>query len=195
MCLNWRLRKLVLRIHALLLALIFSNTINAFAIYGSDVFDVTGNEGSLSGYGDSTINVHPGSSVAWLYGYEASTINIYGGDISWLTLYDQSVANITGVEDLSWLLVNDNSKVNIFGSDFSYSHGHLSGVWQDGSSFSFWALREIDVSYVNITDILPDNIKLHVVSVPEPGTVLLFLIGLVLVFHVSRTRGGCRGYA
>lgn len=199
--------KLLQRTYVVLLCLIVSNAVNATVINGSNVFDVDGSEPWLYGYDNSTINVYAGSDVAWLYGYDNSSINVYagsevswlhayddtninisGGDISWLTLYDQSISNITGVEELSWLLVNDDSEVNIFGSAFSYSNGHLSGFWGDGSYFNFWALEESDLFSGSISNALPDNIRLHSVSVPEPGTVLLFFIGLVIAVYTSRLK-------
>ena len=176
----------LLRTYSVFLCLIFSTAINATIINGSNVIDVYGKETQLKGYDNSKINVYAGSKVSWLYGYDAANINISGGDISWLTLYNQSVSNITAVDDLSWLLVNDSSEVNIFGSGFSYANGHLSGLWGNGSSFDFWALKESDLSSGNVSSVLPDNIRLHSVSVPEPGTPLLFLIGLAITLYTAQ---------
>ncbi|NOX91090.1 MAG: PEP-CTERM sorting domain-containing protein [Gammaproteobacteria bacterium] len=178
--------KLLFRTYVIFLSLTTSLIVNAKIIDDSNIYDVYGDEAWLYGYDNSTINIYEGSNVSWLYGYDNTNINISGGDISWLTLYDQSVTNITGVEDLSWLLVNDRSEVNIFGTEFNYSNGNLSGVWGNGLSFSFWALNEKDLIQGNISSILPENIRLRPVSVPEPGTILLFLVGLAIVSYKER---------
>jgi len=182
------MRKILLRTSVVFLALTTSTIANALVINGSNIYDVYGDEAWLYGYDNSTINAYSGSTVSWLYGYDNTNINISGGDISWLKLYDQSVTNITGVEDLSWLLVNDRSEVNIFGYNFNYRNGHLSGMWGDGSSFSFWALNESSVFSFDDRDILPSNIQLHNVSVPEPSTIVLFLMGLGIVSYKTRNK-------
>jgi hypothetical protein len=113
------------------------------------------------------------------------TENVYSGDsIAWLYANDNSEVNITYVDDLSWLLVNDDSQVNIFGSNFNYSNGHLSGVWANGLSFSFWALEETDLQNGSIGSIIPDNIRLR--AVPIPATVWLFGSGLALLGWMKR---------
>lgn len=154
--------------------------INAHGITlnNNDHLDIYGNESFVSSYDDSTITTHIGSSVSFLDGYNDSIFNITGGEISWLELYDNNTTNISFVEDLSWLLVSDDSTVNIYGSDFSYSNGHLSGIWENGDIFSFWALEEIDLDLGNIGDILPDNIILHAVSVPEPSSAILLILAI-----------------
>jgi len=162
---------------------------HGLVVDGADEIDIYASESFVSAYDSSIITTHVGSSVAFLDGYDSSTFNINGGEISWLELYDSNVTNISFVEDLSWLLVSDNSTVNIFGSDFSYSRGHLSGTWGNGSSFSFWALEELDLHEGNIGDFLPDNIILHVVSVPEPSSLALFFLGVAgLVFRRNKVR-------
>lgn len=186
------------KILALTLAFL-SQSVYSLTISGSDIVNINGNEswiyaydqsmltadsGSdiawLNAYDDSIINVKS-AEISWLYGYDNSIINISAGDISWLKLYSQSEANISYLDDLSWLLVNDESVVNIYGTSFSYSNGRLSGTWENGSAFSFWALEESNLTSGNIRDILPDNIVLH--SVPEPSSLALLVLGLGLLIR------------
>jgi len=163
-----------------------------FAVYAYDSSTVTvlpwANVSWLYGYDDSTINVSDGTSVSWLYGYGNSNLNVDGGDISWLHVYDNSQTDISFLYDLSWLVVNDNAVVNIYGSDFSYENGHLSGRWNNGYSFRFWALEEADLSSGNIRSLLPDNIVLHMASVPEPSPSAVFGAGILLL--AASRRGG-----
>ena len=152
-------------------------------IYAYDQSTLTANSASdiawLYAYDESTININ-GGETSWLYGYDNSTININAGDIGWLKLYGESETNISYLNDLSWLLVNDDAIVNIYGTGFSYSNGHLSGSWANGSLFSFLALEESDI-YSARGNILPDNIVLH--SVPEPSSFALLILGLGLLIR------------
>lgn len=127
------------------------------------------------------LNTYQESSISHLDGYDNSTINVSGGDISWLSVYDNNVTNISYVDDLSWLLVNDDAVVNIYGADFFYTNGHLNGAWANGSTFSFWAVEESELFVGNFGNDLPDNIILHSVSVsvPAPATFLLFAFSLL----------------
>ena len=180
------MRKLLLITYVIFLSSTTPVIVNATVIDGENIYDVYGSEAWLYGYDNSTINIYENSNVSWLYGYDNTNINIFGGDISWLKLYDQSVTNITNIEDLSWLLVNDSSEVNIFGTEFNYTNGNLSGLWENGLSFSFWALNEADLISGNISSVLPENIRLRSISVPEPGTMLLFLIGLAFLSYKTK---------
>jgi len=180
------MHKLLLITYVVFLSLTTPAIVNATVIDGSNVYDVYGTEAWLYGYDNSTINIHENSDVSWLYGYDNTNINIFGGDISWLKLYDQSVTNITNIADLSWLLVNDSSEVNIFGTEFNYTNGYLSGLWENGLSFSFWALNETDLISGNISSVLPENIRLHFISVPEPGSMFLLLIGLAFLSYKTK---------
>jgi len=207
-----------------ILLLLFSSS-NATSITGNDRIDIYNSEASLFGYDTSTINVFNGANVSWIDAYDSTTVNIFGGDVSWLQLYDQSTANLSGEFDiiwilindnaestvsngniswlkaydqgianianlssLSWLLVNDDVEVNIFGSDFEYTRGHLSGYWQNGEQFSFWALEEADLFSGNISNLIPDNIRLHTAEVSEPMTILLFVVGLIGIGWASSNR-------
>jgi len=172
---------------ALLVALLLI-PISSFSlsVEGNNVVDIYSGSADISRvyvYDNSTLNIY-GGDIAWLYANDSSTLNIDGGDISWLYANDSSQLNITYLGDLSWLLVNDDSQVNIFGSDFRYSNGHLSGIWNNGIAFSFWALEETDLRDGSIGSVMPDNIRLN--AVPIPAAVWLFASGLGLLGWLRR---------
>ncbi len=152
--------------------------------YSQNVIDILSGAdvGYVYSYGETYSNILAGSVVSWVFGYNQSTLDISGGDIGWLQLYDNSVATVTKTEDLSWLLVSDNSQVHIYGKEFSYSDGHLNGVWGDGTPFSFLALYENDLYP---SSILPANITLH--TVPLPATIWLFVSGVGLMFGFKKS--------
>jgi len=174
---------IVIRKIVLLLVIFTASTANSLVINGNDVVDIYGHEGFVTAYDQSTITTHIGSSVAFLNGRDDSIFNINGGDISWLQLYNNNKTSISFVEDLSWLLVSDDSEITIFGTNFSYSGGHLSGVWSNGLAFSFWALEELDLHSGAIGNIIPDNIILRAVSVPEPSSLTLLIMCLALLTY------------
>jgi len=138
------------------------------------------------GYDNSTFNIMSGANVSWAYGYDNSTFNINGGDISWVKLYENNTTNINFADSMSWLLLSDNATVNIYGNNFDYSAGHLSGIWGNGLTFSFWALNESDLSSGNLSGPMPDNIILHPAPVPEPTAIMLFVTGILIMAFIKR---------
>lgn len=156
-----------------------SLSINALELVGTEDMDLYGSESFITVRDFAALRTHESTNIAFLKGRDNSTIDVNGGVISWLNTYDNNVTNISFANDLSWLLVNDNSVVNIYGSNFNYSGGHLSGTWNNGYSFEFWAVEELDLFSGNIGNLLPNNIVLHTASVPEPTAFGLFLIGLL----------------
>jgi hypothetical protein len=174
---------------ALLISLVLNPSIAfSLSVDGNDTEDIYSGDADIThvdAYDSSTLNIY-GGDIAWLYAYDNSTMNIDGGDVSWLYANNNSQVNITYIDDLSWLLVNDDSQVNIFGSNFSYSSGHLSGIWSNGVSFSFWALEETDLQGGSIGNIMPDNIRLN--AVPIPAAVWLFGSGLAGLGFLRRKK-------
>lgn len=142
-------------------------------ITGSSVYSINGVDAFVSAYDQGVVNLVDGADVAFLDTRDQSHVNIYGGELSWLNMYGQSTADIYKV-DLSWLLLAENSTAHIYGSNFSYSGGHLSGNWSDGSAFSFWALNANSRGMIENPSpvLMPANISLH--GVPLPGTLYLF---------------------
>ncbi len=141
-------------------------------------------------YADSRAAIR-GGDLSWLKLYGNSSANITNGNISWLQIFETSSASILKA-DISWLVVGGASRADIYGRNFTYSGGHLSGNWTDGTPFSFWALEGDAQGVPNVVGIysqLPDNIVLH--TVPVPSTAYLILLALPLLAGVhSRWRFG-----
>ena len=162
------------------------NLAAAISVTGNDAIDVFGFESDLQGYNNSTVNVHEGSEVAWIDAYDEANVNIYGGDISWLQVHGSSTSSIYGAESISWLILNDEANVAIYGYDFSYSDGHLSGYWENGDAFSFWAVTQDDLNSGDFTSILYSNITLYNTTTPIPEPTSLFLMGTGIAIFSGR---------
>lgn len=140
------------------------------------------NVGFFYGYQNATVEV-TGGEVSWLNMHDNSTASISGGNISWVRLFDNSSVRITGIDSLSWLVFeNTNSKAEIVASNVQYANGHLYGNWGNGMPFSFWAIS----SSIFPNDTMPSNILIS--SVPEPSQCLLFLGGIAMLAAVRVRR-------
>jgi hypothetical protein len=164
-----------------------------------------GSEPFIEGYHEATIIIESTGDVAhmWTYdqvetqilggqvshynGHGNSNVDVFGGDISWLNLREESTASIFGAQDISWLVLDAGAEATIYGSDFSYSGGHVSGIWGDGTAFSFWALLESDLSTGAISDFKPDSLHLLPVVVSEPATAFMLLTGLLALVRLRRS--------
>ena len=140
--------------------------------------------GSLHALQSAQVNVS-GGHTSWLWLHGQSSAAISGGDISWVQAYDQSNVTITGAQDVSWLLLyGPDARAEIVGEGLQYSGGHVTGKWDDGSAFSFWALDGDHMSG-GISDLsavlTPTGMTLSVASVPEPATWVLMGLGLLAV--------------
>jgi hypothetical protein len=178
------------------MGLLFSSTRFATAdvINGAASFVITSGATSTSivapanvayfnAYQNATVQV-TGGQVSWLTLYGNSTASIYGGDISWLQLYDNSSVRITGIDKLSWLVFHGTtSRAELVANNVQHENGRLSGYWDNGTPFSFWAVSG-PLDEISFTK--PSNISIS--SVPGPSTALLLLGGIGLLV-VRRTRG------
>ncbi|WP_196158992.1 PEP-CTERM sorting domain-containing protein [Reinekea sp. G2M2-21] len=158
----------------------------ATEIRGSEALLIDGYDAFVNGYENSSISVVEGADISFLSLYDQSSVDVEGGEISWLHLYDDSSANLYYINQISWLLMDESTTVNLYGSDFSYTSGHISGLWANGEAFSFWALNHDDLESGNITNIMPGSLVLH--SVPETSTVALMFVGLIGLFFSRRQR-------
>jgi len=175
-----------------------ASTVNTYTgadiawLYAYDNASINVNAGEVSwlyAYDNANITVNSGE-MSWLFAYDNVNVDINGGDVAWLKLYGSSITTLRDLDDLSWLLLYEQSEVNIYGRDFSYEGGQLSGYWEDGTAFSFWALDEANRWSLN-KNILPKNIFLNdlsVISVAEPPVLFLLFLGmLILLSRKMRT--------
>jgi len=131
-----------------------------------------------------------GGTVAGFLTYDSSTVNIYGGEVWWgLATYNLSTVNIYGgsvkcegliVDNTSTLNIyggnfssgnapyfSESSTVNIYGYDFNYDGWTLTGFLQDDSPFIFTELTDLNYPHINL--------------IPEPASILLFGLGVLLL--------------
>lgn len=159
-----------------------TSTVNLLA--GADV-------GFLDAYDISMVNVMSGSMVSHLDVFDTSRLDVQAAsEISFIKAFDQATVEITG-GDVSWLELEENAHATIFGSDFTYRGGILRGNWADGTSFQFWALNLVLGSPPPLTDFLPSNITLT--NLPVPPALLLFLSGLLPLFIGIRKNRSAAG--
>ncbi len=104
-----------------------------------------------------------------------SELTILGGEINDLGAYHESIINLHGGQILNSLTVfNDTAWVHIYGHGFNndpFGGSPLTGFWVDDTAFS--------INLVDSTISTFDQIIFH--NVPEPGTVLLFGLGGLLL--------------
>ena len=145
------------------------------------------NIASFDGYQDATVEVS-GGQVSWLNMHHSSTASISGGTISWIQLYDTSSVRITGVDDLSWLVFyGTTSHAEIVASNVQYMNGQLSGKWGNGTPFNFWAVTDPIMPNSTLpSNTMPSNIVIS--SVPEPSQALLFLGGIAILAALRARR-------
>jgi len=143
----------------------------------------------LSLYNTSVLNVNGGMVSAFTQLYNHSTANLNGGEISLLWLYDYSVLNLyKGIVDTFGenYVIPATATVNIYGYGFNYTPY---GQWWDiGDGWWVSALTGHSFDGGSITYYgLPDpatNANIHLI--PEPATILLFLIGIAGTRKVHR---------
>ncbi len=137
-----------------------------------------------------------GGQVSWLWLHEQASANVTGGNISWIMANEQSHVTISGAQDISWLLLHGpDTRADIRAQSVYYSNGHVTGTWNGGGAFSFWALDgdqlasgEGGIGALGYTR-TDTGITLFTTSVPEPGTWALMGLGLLAVGTVARASG------
>ena len=129
-------------------------------VYNTAILTVEGGDiVSISAYDSSTIDIFGGQiGTIYLYELESATVNLYGGEI------------VTGFHGQ----FGTANAVNIYGYDFTEwqngDNAYLSGKWDNNSYFEFYFLR---------SDGLPDIVSLHII--PEPGMLSLFGFGVLIM--------------
>jgi len=116
-----------------------------------------------------------GGYVTGLCGYDQSTLFITGGKSESLGGFNQSIIHLSGGLIMKTMFMKDSSIINIYGYDFHYDpfaghydSGQLTGYWANGTAFSIDCFDNTTYNHV----------VFHVI--PEPGTVLLFMLGGVV---------------
>jgi hypothetical protein len=146
--------------------------------YDQSIVNINASASHINAYDQSTVNVYGGGDISFLTMHNESTTNIYSGNFSWVTLNDNSQANIYGLAT-SWFLLGLDSHATIYGHDLNYSNGRVSGKSLDGLFFDFDILN-IDKDGLPLEGSIPTNITLK--PVPLPAPLFLFISGLTFLF-------------
>jgi hypothetical protein len=169
------------------------------SVYNNAKVDMSGGTVSeiLTAYSSSTINISGGilnildswdSSILTLVGNPqinelgvsfSGRANIFGGTINFLKVGSSNPVNLYDGIISDYLLAT--STVNIYGYDFQYNPlagdyrgGQLTGFWMDDTPFS------IDLYYDDTPGGVPVDTYAHIVLIPEPATLLLLGLGVLL---------------
>ncbi|HIJ52887.1 MAG TPA: PEP-CTERM sorting domain-containing protein [Planctomycetes bacterium] len=136
------------------------------SIYGPTAFDY------------ATVNLSGDASAVSLGIDDFGTLNMNGGSIGQIGIRDSGTVNLYGGIISERLLVLDSALesavINVFGYNLDktssgghYGYGQVYGFWQDGTAFTI----ELDMS----------KTYSHVNLIPEPSSILLFVLGAVLL--------------
>jgi hypothetical protein len=201
--------KLVFTVTFSIAILIFSLTANALTLSGNQVSDLQWGEEFVDLYDSSTLDIIHGNGVPFIDAYQQSTVNVYkgAGVIDWLTMHDNSTANIYSGYYRSIQLLNNSTaniyssfetygfimepdtQLNIYGRHLDYSNGRVTGRTPDGAYYNF-RLQAIDLSG-NTLETFPTNVTLN--AVPLPAPLILFLSGLVVLARLRTSKGNLFG--
>lgn len=172
--------------------------VDSFGTFDESTINVSGGYvSSINAYDYSTINISGGA----VYGLEAwenssvnfsdgadvfaprvrgsGTINMSGGIVDHIGAIESGNLNLYGGIVSDGLLARDLSVVNIFGYDLvktdiggKYAFGLVSGYWNDSTPFN-----------INLNG---SDTYSRVMLIPEPSTLLLFLISVPFVRRFIR---------
>jgi hypothetical protein len=164
-----------------------SSTINLYAGGGFD----GGSSSYFFMFDSSTLNVYGGGVGLFLIAFNPSVVNIYDGDLFSVQL--GGTANIYGGSiGGAWPSYFRATAVNIYGYDFVYEPHWYQTQPDDPIRPEQWISRLTGIGLYNvpisIID-LPDpatNPNIHLI--PEPVTILLFVLGGIYVVRNRRNR-------
>jgi hypothetical protein len=120
----------------------------------------------------STINISGTFNAVEVGAAQAGIVNVMGGDM-------KAIAGWGGVVNLYGGTITDNIHdvggwVNVFGYDLEksstggkYGFGYVSGFWNDGTAFK-----------INLYGFRTHE---HINLIPEPGSLILFALGVLLI--------------
>jgi hypothetical protein len=132
------------------------------SIYGVSVWDY------------ATANLSGDGNVISLGAGVLGIINMMGGTTEYLRAGDFSVVNMFGGTVNIYLNAWDSATVNIYGYGFDYDPS--AGNWNGGQLTGFWL---DDTPF--IIDLAGSGTYSHINLVPEPGSLILFALGALLV--------------
>ncbi|MEE8057391.1 MAG: hypothetical protein V3T17_06100 [Pseudomonadales bacterium] len=134
--------------------LLMAPVASAEYVSSDDVLNIGDYERFVLARQQSSVNVELGGELVSATLRDQASINISGGIVNWLSMFDHSSANISsasvstiwaaghsvlvldGVSNLERLILGDSSHVNIIGSDIQFNGDYLTGYWSDGSHFN-----------------------------------------------------------
>jgi len=142
--------------------------------------DITGGEiGQLLCWDTSEVFVYEPGEIDLLRPNDSSTANVYSGTIGFLFALGSSNTNIYSAS-LDWLGAMDSSQVNLYVETYlldptggNFGDGLLTGTWMNGETFSI--------------DIAGDETIGHIHFVPEPSSMSIFVIGILMFRRSART--------
>jgi len=137
------------------------------------------NDGDIYGeiwmYNDCMLDIF-GGDIFRLAAYDTTITNWYDGEMNYLWTRDDSIVNIFG-GSLDRFDPGENGLVNLYAYDVIHhtTGGYWDGGWIEGKYL-------IDDSYFNF-DIPGEFAVTHINIVPEPGTLFLLGLGILLVVN------------
>jgi hypothetical protein len=132
----------------------------------------------------STVNLSGSTQVVGLGVRNLGTVNMFGGNVGLIDAWNHSTVNLRGGTISNYLLAygDESLTVNIYGYGFDYNPlagdyrgGQLTGFWVDDTPFS------IDLYYDDTPGGPVIDTWSHITLIPEPATILLFGLGIVLL--------------
>ena len=133
-------------------------------IFGGQTYHVTA-------YNTGTVNVLDNATLGTLFAHNFGVVNMSGGKTSRIGAAEFSTVNLSGGLVTDDLAAGDSGIINVYGYDLNkesiggkYYYGFVSVYWKDSTPF-------------NISLNSPDTYS-RVMLIPEPSTLLLFLISV-----------------
>ncbi|MCW7539715.1 PEP-CTERM sorting domain-containing protein [Aquabacterium sp. A7-Y] len=159
--------------------------------HDAKVVNQGGDFGYFGAYDESHVVLQSGDLDTY-GGHEQSSMEMSGGTVSWMELTGSAQASISG-GSISTLYRSGEARLTIFGRDLKLENNLLSGVWSDGSSFSFslfdgspYQQYSVSLDYVSLVSLAP---------VPEPETYALMALGLGMLGVAVKKRRRASGQA
>lgn len=124
-------------------------------------------------YNDATADMF-GGDVFKLELFDITMVSIFDGELTDLRLHDNSIGDLYG-GDLNRLGISENGLLNLYAYDVTYHEtgGYYDRGWIEGKYIN-------NDLYFSFDFVEPDTF-LHINLIPEPSTLLLFGLGVLLL--------------